>query len=110
MTTRPSLVPLDQPYGSRQQLVDQATQIGVPLSTAQVNTGPQLGPGGGGGPQPAPLRQGGNFDVLAGRQPSQTFQPIETTAPAADPSVQLTERLLLSPSPMLRELGRRLSG
>ena len=105
MTDR-NLVPLDQPYGARQQLEAQAAEVGVATSSSQIDVGAQAGavPSTG----PSILRPGGNFDVLEGRAPSMSFQPIEQAAPTVDPSMQLRERLLSSPSPMLREIGRRL--
>lgn len=100
------LVPRGLPHGSRQQVVSQARQVGVPVDdTAPTSTGlrsdvaPTQPP-----PQPRPPSQ--SFDVLQSRQPT---QPIALGTPdPPSPSEQIAAALATSANSFYRALASEI--
>jgi len=103
-----SLIPGDQPHGDRLENEEAARGAGLTQTvqqqapTAAPPPGQQAGP-----PQPlqqAQSRQRGQFDAFESRDPTQSGNLRQ------DRDARVLDALEVSPSPVLRDLAKRLRG
>jgi len=105
MASSQDLVPTDQPYGERQRTVAGMQAANVPLSS-EGGGGNVLAPSAPATPTPtratAPAELQ-SFDVLAGREPTPDFQPIQ-------PRQVAFAQIRQSPNRVMQAIAERMDG